>query len=142
MCLSGILVPRDSSEVVYAELGSSVTLPCIFSKEFLLNSSSWKRVPKTSNQPVMLPAFFNASSNAGDFRCSSVQVDRSAYIQSVQDGDEGTYRCSGRVKGDNGKQVKVERNTQLVTVQGECQAPVLLIHTSMLFANVNKSSCH
>ncbi|MCJ8728632.1 hypothetical protein PDJAM_G00006630 [Pangasius djambal] len=115
--VKGILVPRDNSQVVYAELGSSVTLPCIFSNEFIVNTSAWKRVSKTSNLPAKLPSFFNISSKPGVSRCSSVQVDRSAYIESVQDGDEGTYQCSGQVKGENGKRVKVERNIQLVTAQ-------------------------
>lgn len=119
--LSGILVPRDNSEVVYAELGSPVTLPCIFSNEFLLSSSSWKRVPKALNQLAMLPDSFNISSNPGASRCSSVPVDRSAYIQSVQNGDEGAYSCSGQVKGDNSKRVMVERKIELVTAQGKCQ---------------------
>ncbi|XP_053485970.1 uncharacterized protein LOC128610582 [Ictalurus furcatus] len=115
--VKGILVPRDNSEVAYAELGSSVTLPCIFSHEFLLNSSSWKRLSKTSNLPAMLPSFFIASSKPGVSGCSSVLRDRSAYIERVQDGDEGTYKCSGQVTGDNNKRVTVERNIQLVTTQ-------------------------
>ncbi|KAF4088206.1 hypothetical protein AMELA_G00079720 [Ameiurus melas] len=111
--VKGILVPRDNSDVVYAELGSSVTLPCIFSHEFLLNSSSWKRLSKTSK----LPSLFIASSNPGVSGCSSVLRDRSAYIERVQDGDEGTYKCSGQVTGDNNKRVTVERSIQLVTAQ-------------------------
>lgn len=118
--LSGILVPKDNTEVVYAGLGSSVTLPCIFSSEFQLNSFSWKRLPKSSNQPAVLPVYFNASSNPGVSRCASAPVDKSAFLKSVQDGDEGTYRCSGQVKGGNGKRVTVERNIQLVTAQGVC----------------------
>lgn len=137
--LSGILVPRDNSEVVYAELGSSITLPCIFSNELLLNSSTWEKVSKASNLPAVLPLFLNISSNPGVSRCSSMQRDRSAYIERVQDGDEGTYRCSGQVKRDNGKRMKVERDIQLVTAQGECQTPLLQIHTSMLFASLPRS---
>lgn len=77
-------------------------------------------MPKTSNQPAVLPVFFNASSNPGVSLCTSAQVDRSAFIKNVQDGDEGTYRCSGQVKGGNGKRVTVERNIQLVTAHGVC----------------------
>lgn len=65
-----------------------------------------------------------------------MQRNKSAYIESVQAGDEGTYRCLGEVMGDDGRRVKVERDIQLVTAQGECQTPVLQIHTSILFASV------
>ncbi|KAK3572101.1 hypothetical protein QTP86_022330 [Hemibagrus guttatus] len=113
----GILVPKDNSEVVYAQLGSSVTLPCIFSSELYFSSSSWNRVSKMSNLPDKLPSSFNVSSNRRFSLCSSMGVDRSAYIESVQNGDEGTYRCSGAVAADNGMNIKVERNIQLVTAQ-------------------------
>ncbi|KAG7336020.1 hypothetical protein KOW79_000713 [Hemibagrus wyckioides] len=113
----GILVPKDNSEVVYAQLGSSVTLPCIFSSKLYFSNSTWNRVSKTSNLPDKLPSSFNVSSNPSISPCSSMWVDRSAYIESVQDGDEGTYRCSGAVRADNDLLVKVERNIQLVTAQ-------------------------
>ncbi|XP_027005833.2 neural cell adhesion molecule 2-like [Tachysurus fulvidraco] len=115
--VKGILVPKDNSEVVYAQLGSSVTLPCIFSSELLFNSSSWNRVSKTSNLPAVLPSSFNISSNPRVSPCSSMRLVKSAYIESVQDGDEGTYRCSGEVEGGNGKRVEVERSIQLITAQ-------------------------
>lgn len=119
LSLSGILVPKDNSEVVYAQLGSSVTLPCIFSSKMYFSNSTWNRVSKTSNLQDKLPSSFNVSSNLRFSPCSSMWVDRSAYTESVQDGDEGTYRCSGAVRVDNNLLVKVERNIQLVTVQGK-----------------------
>ncbi|KAI5618179.1 B-cell receptor CD22-like, partial [Silurus asotus] len=113
--VKGILVPRDNSEVVYAELGSSVHLPCIFSDEILSNRVSWKKESK--NQPALLPEFFNISYNPGVSQSSSVKGDRSAYIKSVQDGDEGTYKCLGQLMRANSKYVEVERTIQLVTTQ-------------------------
>ncbi|XP_060776571.1 uncharacterized protein LOC132886047 [Neoarius graeffei] len=115
--VKGILIPQDNSEVVYAELGSSVTLPCIFSNELILKSSTWEKVSKTSNQPAVLPSSFNNSSNPDVFWLSSMQRNKSAYIEIVQAGDEGTYRYSGEVMGDDGRRVKVERNIQLVIAQ-------------------------
>ncbi|KAM9489272.1 lymphocyte activation gene 3 protein [Clarias gariepinus] len=114
--VKGILFPRDTSEVVYAALGSSVTLPCIFSKEYLLQTAHWEKVSETYNQPADLPLFFNVSDSFGVSQHPTGQVDRSLFIQSVQDGDNGTYRCSSQVK-ENGQHGKVERNIKLVTAQ-------------------------
>ncbi|KAF5907718.1 lymphocyte activation 3 protein-like, partial [Clarias magur] len=112
--VKGILIPRDTSEVVYAALGSSVTLPCIFSKELFVNTVYWEKVSETSNQPANSQLFSNTSVSFGDYQHPSGLVDRSLFIQSVQDGDNGTYRCQVKRNGQHGN---MERNIQLVTAQ-------------------------
>ncbi|XP_062847639.1 lymphocyte activation gene 3 protein-like [Trichomycterus rosablanca] len=105
--VKGIVVPVDNRAVVYAEVGSPITLPCIFSKGLIPYSFSWKR---ESGETGLPPVLFNSSSPD-----SSVQWDGSVHIKSVQEEDKGVYRCSGNVKGANGRSMTIERTMQLVT---------------------------
>ncbi|XP_017555813.1 lymphocyte activation gene 3 protein [Pygocentrus nattereri] len=108
--VKGILNPKDNPTVVYAEVGSSVTLPCIFSDELI--SDTWKKVSTTTSMPVPLPPSFKTPSGP-----IVTQWDRSAYIDTVEEADQGMYKCSGQMKSADGKGVSVERNIQLVIAQ-------------------------
>ncbi|KAI4877345.1 hypothetical protein NFI96_017323, partial [Prochilodus magdalenae] len=112
--VKGILVPKgpQSPARVYAEVGSSITMPCIFSDGLISNTASWKKVSNTSSLPVPLPPSFKVSSGS-----VVTQWDRSAHIESVEEADQGMYKCSGQLGSADGRKASVERNIQLVTAQ-------------------------
>ncbi|TRY94281.1 hypothetical protein DNTS_030369 [Danionella cerebrum] len=93
----GISTPQDDSSVFYAAVGSSISLPCIFTDGLIPNTTIWKKI----GSHVPLPESFKSSSG---------------FIHRVEDGDEGTYRCSGVVNGMNGMQT-VQRSMKLVVAQ-------------------------
>ncbi|XP_026084810.1 lymphocyte activation gene 3 protein [Carassius auratus] len=105
--VKGIATPQDDSSVVYAAVGSSVSLPCVFTDGLILYTVAWKRSPTTSDSSLPLPASFKESDGPS----------ASATIQRVQDGDEGMYTCSGMMKGLNRGRIKVQRRMELVVTQ-------------------------
>ncbi|XP_036440379.1 limbic system-associated membrane protein-like [Colossoma macropomum] len=109
--VKGILNPKGNPAVAYAEVGSSVTLPCIFS-DGDISDAAWKKVSTTTSLPVSLPPSFKISSSP-----AVTKWDKSAYIESVEEADQGMYKCSGQMKSADGKGVSVERNIQLVIAQ-------------------------
>ncbi|KAK1795177.1 hypothetical protein P4O66_010355, partial [Electrophorus voltai] len=115
--VKGVMLPKESHAVVYGEVGSSVTLPCIFSDGLFVNSSSWERVSSQTGSPASLPSTFRNTLGhaAGEW---SVKWDQSAHIMSVREADKGTYRCSGQMEGASGRRLTVERHIHLVTAQG------------------------
>ncbi|KTG34952.1 hypothetical protein cypCar_00022045 [Cyprinus carpio] len=102
--VKGIVTPQDDSSVVYAALGSSVSLPCVFTDGLIPYTVMWNRTSTTSYSPLPLPASFHESAGPS----------ASATIQRVEDGDEGMYTCSGMMKGLNGESKKVQRTMELV----------------------------
>ncbi|KAL2084777.1 hypothetical protein ACEWY4_020295 [Coilia grayii] len=118
--VKGIENPPLDSALVYASVGSSATLPCLFSQGLAPNTT-WMRLSKgslsstsTSSSPPSggssspsLPRSFvpQAASPIGP-------CDRSARLDGVDVGDEGRYRCSGSVEGR-----LVEREMELVTAR-------------------------
>ncbi|RXN33386.1 lymphocyte activation gene 3 protein-like [Labeo rohita] len=102
--VKGIIIPQDEFSVVYADVGSSVSLPCVFTDGLIPNTVIWNRTSTTSNAHVPLPASFEASAGPS----------ASAAIQRVEDGDEGMYTCSGMMSGLNGERIKVQRKMELV----------------------------
>uniref|UniRef100_A0A4W4H880 Ig-like domain-containing protein n=1 Tax=Electrophorus electricus TaxID=8005 RepID=A0A4W4H880_ELEEL len=114
--VKGVMLPKESHAVVYGEVGSSVTLPCIFSDGLFVNSSSWERVSSQTGSPASLPSTFRNTLGhaAGEW---SVKWDQSAHIMSVREADKGTYRCSGQMEGASGRRLTVERHIHLVTAQ-------------------------
>ncbi|XP_043117680.1 protein borderless-like [Puntigrus tetrazona] len=105
--VKGISTPPSDSSVVYAAVGSSVSLPCIFTDGLVPHTVSWSRPSTTSYSPLPLPASLNASAGPS----------ASAAIQRVEEGDEGMYTCSGTVKGLNGESNKVQRRMELVVAR-------------------------
>ncbi|XP_072535265.1 uncharacterized protein [Salminus brasiliensis] len=99
--VKGILVPKGNHEVMYAEMGSSVTLPCIFSNGLIVNSISWKKESSATGLPLLFPTSFKSSSGLS--------------IESVE--EEDTYKCSGQIETAKRKRVRVERYIQLVTAR-------------------------
>ncbi|XP_073703953.1 lymphocyte activation gene 3 protein-like [Garra rufa] len=102
--VKGIVIPQDDSLLVYTDVGSSVSLPCVFTDGLIPNTIMWNRTSKTSNARLPLSASFNKSAGPST----------SATIQRVEDGDEGMYTCSGMMGGLNGKRIKVQRTMELV----------------------------
>ncbi|XP_066539525.1 T-cell surface glycoprotein CD4-like [Hoplias malabaricus] len=109
--VKGVLAPKDNHAVVYAEVGSSVSLPCNFSDGLILNSSSWTKVSSKNSQPVALPSSFKMSSSL-----ANPLWDRSALIESVEEADQGMYKCSGQMERADKKR-SVERVIKLVTTR-------------------------
>ncbi|XP_051576352.1 lymphocyte activation gene 3 protein-like [Myxocyprinus asiaticus] len=112
--VKGIVTPRDDSSVVYAAVGTSVSLPCVFTDGLMPNTVTWQRISKTKHSSVPLPSSFNQSLVS---TVSHPSWDRSAWIKRVEEGDEGIYTCSGMMEGSNGGRMKVERRMQLVVTQ-------------------------
>ncbi|XP_016087653.1 lymphocyte activation gene 3 protein-like [Sinocyclocheilus grahami] len=107
--VKGIAAPQDDSSVVYAAVGSSVSLPCVFTDGLIPYTVMWRRTSTTSYSSLPLPASFSESAGPS----------ASATIQRVEDGDEGMYTCSGMMKGLNRGRIKVQRRMELVVTRGE-----------------------
>lgn len=95
--------------MVYAAVGSSVSLPCIFTDGLISDTVMWNRTSTTSYSPLPLPASFTKSAGPS----------ASATVRRVEDGDEGMYTCSGIMNGLNGESNKVRRGMELVVARGE-----------------------
>lgn len=123
--LTGIEQPPLDKALVYAGIGSNATLPCMFTKGLTVNTT-WGKLSKGSSssssssyphrdgssprRPFLpLPLSFTHPPLS-----SSSPWDQSAKLGRVEVGDEGRYRCSGKVEGR-----LVEREMELVTAQGE-----------------------
>ncbi|XP_016328781.1 T-cell surface glycoprotein CD4-like [Sinocyclocheilus anshuiensis] len=105
--VKGIVTPQDDSSVVYAAVGSSVSLPCVFTDGLISYTVMWRRTSATSYSSLPLPASFSESAGPS----------ASATIQKVEDGDEGMYTCSGMMKGLNRGRIKVQRRMELVVTR-------------------------
>lgn len=92
--------------MVYAAVGSPVSLPCLFTDGLIPNTVRWNRISSTTQFRHLPPSFFNGSS-------------ASATIQRVEDGDEGMYMCSGMMEGMNRERIQVQRRMELVVSRGE-----------------------
>ncbi|XP_051575889.1 uncharacterized protein LOC127453509 [Myxocyprinus asiaticus] len=112
--VKGIVTPQDDSSVVYAAVGTSVSLPSVFTEGPIPNTVTWVRTSKTKNSSLPLPSSFNQSLGSS---VSLPSWERSAWIKRVEDGDEGIYTCSGMMEGSNGVRIKVQRRMQLVVTQ-------------------------
>ncbi|KAA0703019.1 hypothetical protein E1301_Tti010873 [Triplophysa tibetana] len=106
----GISTPPADSSMVYAAVGSSVSLPCVFTEGLVQHSGIWKRTStaRNSSLPFPLPSSLHQRSLV-----PLSSRDGSAWIETVEDGDEGTYTCSGMMKLTT-IQMKAQRSMQLV----------------------------
>ncbi|KAI7807036.1 lymphocyte activation gene 3 protein-like [Triplophysa rosa] len=107
----GISTPPADSSMVYAAVGSSVSLPCVFTEGLVQHSGIWDRSSKTRNSSPPLPSSLDQRSLV-----PLSSRDRSAWIETVEDGDEGIYTCSGMMKLEN-IQMKAQRSMQLVVAR-------------------------
>lgn len=107
----GVSSPPSESSVVYSSVGSSVTLPCVFTEGLVQHSGIWERRSTTRSSTLSLPSSFRSP-------LSGSTQDRSAWIETVEDGDEGIYTCSGMMKLVNTER-KAQRSMQLVVARGK-----------------------
>ncbi|XP_063054346.1 hemicentin-2-like [Engraulis encrasicolus] len=118
--VKGIESPLVDGALVYAGVGSSATLPCVFTQgmapnvtwtKFSNQSLSSFSSPSSSPSSPSLPRSFVPQSLSSS---SIPPWDRSWRLEGVEVGDAGSYRCSGAV-GRLGR--LVERKMELVTAQ-------------------------
>ncbi|KAF6735137.1 Lymphocyte activation gene 3 protein [Oryzias melastigma] len=97
LSVRGITKPPKDDTLVYAALGSAVTLPCVFSAGLSPKETAWEKV-----------GFGNLDLN----RQSLSSWDQSVTINEVELKDQGKYRCAGSI---NGK--RLTRTMQLVVAK-------------------------
>ncbi|XP_023662837.1 lymphocyte activation gene 3 protein [Paramormyrops kingsleyae] len=107
LTVMGITSPASDLTVVYTELGSSVLLPCVYSTSLTPENPSWTRVSDTVGRLKPLPPSFHISPVS-----SKTPWNRSAWIERVEKGDEGIYKCLGSVE-----RKRMERQLWVVTAQ-------------------------
>lgn len=109
--LKGIIQPPDDNTKVYAAVGSTVALPCVFSHDLVPSSLVWEKLqPGSRSKPVFsrLPPSFSQS------QPSQLPWDKSASLKEVELKDEGKYRCSGTIQGQ-----RLARNMQLIVAKSK-----------------------
>ncbi|KAK1895553.1 Lymphocyte activation 3 protein [Dissostichus eleginoides] len=95
---------------LYAAVGSSVSLPCVFSTGLTPSDPVWEKLKPGflfKPSPGRLPASFSPSSSS-----SQPLSDKSASLTEVEVGDKGRYRCSGTLEGQ-----QLNRNMELVVAK-------------------------
>ncbi|KAG9344942.1 hypothetical protein JZ751_009482 [Albula glossodonta] len=112
LSMRGISSPLKDMTPVYAAVGSSAVLPCVYTKGLALEKTSWerKRNGESSFNPVLRPPIPSPKRPLWD---------RSLWLESVEQQDEGMYRCSGEVEGRI-----LQRHLLLVTAQVRSMVPV------------------
>ncbi|XP_057689856.1 lymphocyte activation gene 3 protein-like isoform X4 [Corythoichthys intestinalis] len=98
----GIVHPSRDNTKVYAAVGSAATLPCVFSPGFNPSEPTWQKL-KPGSAVQFLPSSDSSSQPI---------LDKSANLKDISLEDEGTYRCSGLVEGQN-----LSRKVQLVVAR-------------------------
>ncbi|KAM6994345.1 lymphocyte activation gene 3 protein [Tautogolabrus adspersus] len=112
LAVKGILKPSTDSTKLYSAVGSEVNLPCVLSSDLKLSSSGWEKLkPRSLFKPVAgrLPTTFSPSSPS-----SQTPWDISASLKEVKFEDEGRYRCSATIEGQ-----QLTRIMQLVVAKIE-----------------------
>ncbi|XP_030248380.1 lymphocyte activation gene 3 protein [Sparus aurata] len=110
LAVKGIIQPSKDDAKVYAAVGSAITLPCVFTPGLFPAKPALEKLKPGSlliHTPDRLPASFVASSPS-----SEPTSDHSATLKEVEFEDQGTYRCSGIIKGH-----WLTRNMQLVVAK-------------------------
>ncbi|KAG7469362.1 hypothetical protein MATL_G00127930 [Megalops atlanticus] len=105
LSMRGFVSPASPLTQVYAEVGSAVTLPCVATEG--VTRTFWEK-----EQGGTLPPSVQSSNLS-----SHPPGDCSLSVARVEEGDGGTYRCSGTVEGRT-----VQRRLQLVTAQVRSRA--------------------
>ncbi|KAG7475742.1 lymphocyte activation protein 3 protein [Solea senegalensis] len=116
LTVRGIIQPPTDNTKVYAAVGSSVTLPCIFSPGLIPSSPAWEKLQPGSlfkpSPSLPLPSFSPSSPS------SQNPWDKSTALKEVGLKDVGKYRCSGTIQGQ-----KLTRDMQLVIAKIESSVP-------------------
>ncbi|XP_041648748.1 lymphocyte activation gene 3 protein-like [Cheilinus undulatus] len=97
LAVKGIIKPSEDSTKLYAAVGSDVYFPCVLSPGLIPSSSAWERIKPGSlfrANTLPLPASFSTSSPP-----SKSPYDISASMKEVKVEDEGRYRCSVTIEG-------------------------------------------
>ncbi|XP_026173305.1 contactin-2 [Mastacembelus armatus] len=102
MSVKGIIQPSNDNTKVYTAVGSTVTLPCVFSPGLTPTLPRWEKVT-----PGRLPQALSTLSPS-----SQLSWDKSASLKEVGFEDEGRYRCSGFLEGQ-----LLAQNMQLVVAR-------------------------
>lgn len=129
LSLTGIIHPSKDYAKLYAAVGSAITLPCVFSPGLFPVKPALEKLKPGSlflHTPDRLPASFIASSPS-----SQPTSDHSATLNEVEFEDQGTYRCSGVVKGQ-----WLTRNMQLVVAKSKPPQIQLKLECQLFFENV------
>ncbi|XP_074509446.1 lymphocyte activation gene 3 protein [Sebastes fasciatus] len=116
LTVKGITHPSRDDTKVYAAVGSAVTLPCVFSPGLIPSKPVWEKMKPEyifTPAPGPLPASFSPSSPS-----SQLPSDKSASLKEVRFEDEGKYRCSGSIEGQ-----QLTRNMQLVVAKIDSSTP-------------------
>ncbi|KAM6910440.1 lymphocyte activation gene 3 protein [Xenentodon cancila] len=100
LSVRGIIQPPKDNTLVYAAVGSPVTLPCIFSPHLIPTSTAWMKAETDD----LLP-FHNS-------RPSFPLWDKSLEIKEVTMEHQGKYKCTGSIKGH-----RLTRTMQLVVAK-------------------------
>ncbi|XP_033495786.1 lymphocyte activation gene 3 protein [Epinephelus lanceolatus] len=133
LTVKGIINPSKDSAKVYAAVGSTVTLPCVFSPGLSPSNPVWEKLkPSYLFKPSSnrLPASFSPTSpNSQD------PVDKSASLKEVGFEDEGKYRCSGTIEGQ-----RLSRTMQLVVAKIESSTPSKKTDSMTLTCQLTDSS--
>uniref|UniRef100_A0A3P9K7D0 Lymphocyte activating 3 n=1 Tax=Oryzias latipes TaxID=8090 RepID=A0A3P9K7D0_ORYLA len=101
LSVRGIIKPPKDNTMVYAAVGSAVTLPCVFSAGLSPKTTSWEKVG------VGKPIDLNISN-----RPSFSPWDQSLTINEVELKDQGEYRCAGTIN-----EKRLTRTMQLVVAK-------------------------
>ncbi|KAM9310297.1 lymphocyte activation gene 3 protein [Pholidichthys leucotaenia] len=110
LSVSGIIQPAKDNMKVYASVGSSVSLPCVFSPALKPVGTVWEKLkPGFIFKPAIdsLPASFSSSSPS-----AQLPWDKSATLKQVGPKDEGLYRCAATVQRQ-----RLSRTLQLVVAK-------------------------
>uniref|UniRef100_A0AAY4AE31 Ig-like domain-containing protein n=1 Tax=Denticeps clupeoides TaxID=299321 RepID=A0AAY4AE31_9TELE len=110
--VKGIEMPQNDAMMVYAAVGSSADLPCVFTEGFSPYNTTWTRLSKGSSAGQIPSSHLVYVPLPTAPRNSSIPWDRSLNVPMVDIGDGGLYMCSARVQNQ-----KMERKMELVTVQ-------------------------
>ncbi|XP_034030404.1 carcinoembryonic antigen-related cell adhesion molecule 1-like [Thalassophryne amazonica] len=116
LSVKGIIEPPNDDTRVYTAVGSSVTLPCVFSPDLIPSDAAWKKLKSGSLSQVSpgpLPPSFSASSLS-----SHPPWDKTAGLTEVEVADEGRYTCSGKINRQ-----RLTRRIQLVVAKVEAVIP-------------------
>ncbi|KAJ8392897.1 hypothetical protein AAFF_G00071010 [Aldrovandia affinis] len=114
LSMRGIASPLRDLTQVYAAVGSTVVLPCVYTKGLTPQNTGWQRKQNTANSFKDLPPTLQSSTLS-----SSPKWDRSLRVERVEEGDAGVYRCFGEVVGK-----RLQRQLLLVTAKVQSMTPI------------------
>nr|XP_015193364.1 PREDICTED: lymphocyte activation gene 3 protein-like [Lepisosteus oculatus] len=109
LTVRGIASPA-SDGTMYGAVGSSLTLPCLFSEGLIPQQKGWERETRGAVPQSITPSPPSPS--------SSPSLDASLRLSAVEERDGGVYTCFGLVEDR-----RIERRLRLVTAKVGVTAP-------------------